>query len=142
MKNQRGHSFNYEKKRLEQSNKEVPQKINKGEGIDQKKKLKNRISATNIIEPGNPKKIKQLTRATKNSLGHKKLTPLISVIRRVLKRRPIASTNKNELVDNKAWLINIQKLASIKADCPLITQIVSQCISTTVEYATSFFKSI
>jgi hypothetical protein len=64
------------------------------------------------------------------------------VIRRVLKRRPIASTSKNELVESRAWLINIQKLASIKADCPLITQIVSQCISTTVEYATSFFKSI
>jgi hypothetical protein len=32
----------------------------------------------------------------------------------VLKRRAIASTNKNEFVDNKAWLINIQKLDKIK----------------------------
>jgi len=80
-------------------------------------------------------------RLTKKSFGHKKLTPLISVTNRVLKRRPIASTSKNELVDNNAWLINIQKLASIKGECPLIIQIVNQCISTTVEYATSFFKS-
>jgi hypothetical protein len=68
------------------------------------------------MEPGKPKKIKQFTKLTKNNLGHKKLIPLISVISRVLKRRPIASTNKNEFVDNNAWLINIQKLASIKAD--------------------------
>jgi|688.fasta_scaffold232151_4 hypothetical protein len=111
-------------------------------GKRSKKKLKKRISATNMIDPGNPKKIKQFTNATKNNLGQRKLIPLISVIRRVLKRRPIASTSKNELVESRAWLINIQKLANIKADCPLITQIVSQCISTTVEYATSFFKSI
>ena len=95
----------------------------------------------NIIDPGNPKKTNKLIRLTKKSFGHKKLTPLISVTNRVLKRRPIASTNKNELVDNKAWLISIQKLASIKGECPLIIQIVNQCISTTVEYATSFFKS-
>jgi hypothetical protein len=36
-------------------------------------------------------------------------------------------------VDKRAWLISIQKLASIKDDWPLITHIVSQCISTTVE---------
>jgi len=108
-------------------------KIKQSSGNRSKKKLKKRISATNIIEPGKPKKIKQLTKLTKNSLGHKKLIPLISVISRVLKRRPIASTNKKEFVDNKAWLISIQKLANINADCPLITQIVNQCISTTVE---------
>ncbi len=85
-------------------------------GKRSKKKLKNRISETNIIDPGKPKKTKQLTRLIKNSLGHKKFIPLISVINRVLKRRPIASTSKKELVDNKAWLISIQKLANIKAD--------------------------
>jgi hypothetical protein len=37
------------------------------------------------------------------------------------------------LVDNKAWLIIIQKLDSIKFDWPLTIHIVSQCISTTVE---------
>jgi hypothetical protein len=71
-------------------------------GNRSKKKLKNMNSATKKIEPGNPKKIKQLTKLTRKSLGHKKLIPLISVINRVLKRRPIASTNKNEFVDNKA----------------------------------------
>jgi hypothetical protein len=85
-------------------------------GKRSKKKLKNRISETNIIDPGKPKKTKQLTRLIKNNLGHKKFIPLISVINRVLKRLPIASTSKKELVDNKAWLINIQKLANIKAD--------------------------
>jgi hypothetical protein len=85
-------------------------------GNRSKKKLKNINSATKKIDPGNPKKIKQLTKLTKNSFGHKKLIPLISVIKRVLKRRPIASTNKNELVDNRAWLISIQKLANIKHD--------------------------
>jgi len=102
-------------------------------GYKSKKKLKNSISATNIIEPGNPRKINKLTNATKKSFGQRKLTPLISVISRVLNRRPIASTNKKEFVERRAWLISIQKLASIKGDCPLITQIVSQCISTTVE---------
>ena len=111
-------------------------------GKRSKKKLKNKNSAIKKIEPGNPKKIKQLIRLIKNSLGHKKLIPLISVINRVLNRLLIASTNKKELVESNAWLINIQKLASNKHDCPLIIHIVNQCISTTVEYATSFFKSI
>jgi len=102
-------------------------------GNRSKKKLKKSISAINIIDPGNPKKIKQLTKLTRKSLGHKKLIPFISVISLVLNLRPIASTNKKELVDNKAWLISIQKLANISADCPLIIQIVNQCISTTVE---------
>jgi hypothetical protein len=102
-------------------------------GKRSKKKEKKRTSATNIIEPGNPKKTKRLKRLTKNNFGHKKFKPLISVTNRVLKRRPIASTNRNEFVDKRAWLINIQKLARKSGECPLITQIANQCISTTVE---------
>ena len=102
-------------------------------GYKSKKKLKKSISATNIRDPGNPKNIKRLTRLIKKSLGHKKLTPLSSVIKRVLNLLPIASTSRNELVESKAWLISIQKLANIKDDWPLITHIVNQCISTTVE---------
>jgi hypothetical protein len=49
-----------------------------------------------------------------------------------LNLRPIASTKRNELVDSRAWLINIEKDASISDECPLKIQIVSQCISTTV----------
>jgi hypothetical protein len=71
-------------------------------GNKSKKKLKNRISATNIIEPGKPKNTRQLINATKKSLGQRKFIPLISVIRRVLKRRPIASTSKKEFVDKSA----------------------------------------
>jgi len=55
-----------------------------------------------MIDPGKPKKTKQFKRLTKNNLGHKKFIPLISVINRVLKRLPIASTNKNEFVESKA----------------------------------------
>jgi hypothetical protein len=102
-------------------------------GKTSKKKLKNKNSAMKKIEPGNPKKIKQFNKTVRNNLGHKKFIPLISVINRVLKRRFIASTKRKELVDNKAWLINIQKVDNIKEVCPLITQKVSQCISTTVE---------
>jgi len=54
------------------------------------------------MEPGNPKKTRVLTKATKKSFGHKKFKPLISVINRVLKRRLIASTRKNEFVDRSA----------------------------------------
>jgi hypothetical protein len=85
-------------------------------GKRSKKKLKKRISATNMIDPGKPKKIKQLINPIRNNLGHKKFSPLISVINRVLKRLPIASTKRNEFVESKAWLISIQKLASIRAD--------------------------
>ena len=95
-----------------------------------------------MIEPGKPKNINKFTKLTKNSLGHKKLIPFTSVISLVLKRLPIASTSKKEFVDKRAWLINIAKLASINGECPLNTQIANQCISTTVEYATNFFKSI
>jgi hypothetical protein len=55
-----------------------------------------------MIEPGKPKNTKQFNKLTKKSFGHKKFIPLISVINRVLKRRPIASTNKKELVDKRA----------------------------------------
>jgi hypothetical protein len=71
-------------------------------GNKSKKKLKNNISETNIIEPGNPKKTKEFKRVTKNSFGHKKLIPLTSVIRRVLNLLAIASTNRKELVDSRA----------------------------------------
>jgi hypothetical protein len=54
------------------------------------------------IDPGKPKKIKQLIKLTRNNFGHKKLIPLISVISLVLNRLLIASTSKNELVDNNA----------------------------------------
>jgi hypothetical protein len=85
-------------------------------GKRSKKKLKNRNSAIKKIDPGNPKKTRQFIKLIKKSLGHKKLTPLISVINRVLKRRFMASTKRNEFVERRAWLINIQKLASIKHD--------------------------
>jgi hypothetical protein len=55
-----------------------------------------------MIDPGNPKNTSKLIKLTKNNFGAKKLTPLISVTSRVLKRRPIASTKRKELVDNKA----------------------------------------
>ena len=76
--------------------------IRQSRGYKSKKKLKNRISATNMIEPGNPKNISRLTRLTRKSLGHRKFTPLISVIKRVLNRRPIASTRRKELVERRA----------------------------------------
>lgn len=102
-------------------------------GLKSKKKLKNRISEMNIIVPGNPKKISKLIRPTAKSFGHKKLTPPTSVTSLVLNLLPIASTSKNEFVERRAWLISMEKEASIRADCPLSIQIVNQCISTTVE---------
>lgn len=71
-------------------------------GNKSKKKLKNMNSAIKKIDPGKPKKIKQFNKLTINNFGHKKLTPLISVINRVLNLLFIASTNKKEFVDNKA----------------------------------------
>lgn len=68
------------------------------------------------MDPGNPRNTSVFTKPIKNSLGHKKFKPLTSVISRVLNRRLIASTRKNEFVDNKAWLISIEKLANISAD--------------------------
>jgi len=97
------------------------------------KKEKNRNSETKKIDPGKPRKINKFTSAAKNNLGHKKLRPPNSVISLVLNLLAIASTSRKELVESKACAINIQKLASIRFDCPLTTHIVSQCISTTVE---------
>ena len=71
-------------------------------GKKSNKKEKKSISAINIIEPGKPKKTNRFSRLTRKSLGARKLIPLISVTRRVLKRRPIASTNKKEFVESKA----------------------------------------
>lgn len=85
-------------------------------GNKSKRKLKNKTSAMKKIEPGKPKKTKQLTKLKRNNLGHKKFIPLISVISRVLKRRLIASTKKNEFDDSNAWLINMQKLANIRQE--------------------------
>jgi hypothetical protein len=77
-------------------------KIKHKRGNKSKKKPKNNTSVINIIEPGKPKKTNKFTKLTRKSFGHKKLIPLISVINRVLKRRPIASTSKKEFVDNSA----------------------------------------
>ena len=54
------------------------------------------------LPPFKPKKIKRLTKLNRNNLGHKKLTPLISVINRVLNLLLIASTKRKELVDKRA----------------------------------------
>lgn len=89
---------------------------NVSNGNKSKKKLKNRNSETKNIDPGNPRNIKLFSKVIKNNLGHRKLIPLISVNKRVLNLRAIASTNKNELVESKACAIIIQKLASIKFD--------------------------
>jgi|TARA_B110000503_G_C7160942_1_gene419638 hypothetical protein len=71
-------------------------------GNKSKKKLKNKNSATKKIDPGKPKKIKVLVNVIRKSLGHKKFSPLISVISLVLNRRATASTNKNEFVESSA----------------------------------------
>ena len=102
-------------------------------GNKSKKNEKKRISDTKNIEPGNPKNISIFRRVTKNNFGHKKFKPPTSDINLVLNLRAIASTSKKELVDIRAWLISIAKLANIRFDCPLIIHIVNQCISTTVE---------
>jgi hypothetical protein len=124
-----------------------PNKYNKGNknkvtnGISSSKKVKNKTSAIKKTDPGKPKKRSKFIKAKKNSRGQRKFKPLISVTNRVLKRRLIASTKKNEFDEISAWLISIPKLASKRGVWPLNTQIVNQCISTTVEYATNFFKS-
>jgi hypothetical protein len=71
-------------------------------GNKSKKKLKKRNSAIKKIEPGKPKNTKLFNKIRRNSLGHKKFIPLISVINRVLNLRFIASTSKKELVDKRA----------------------------------------
>jgi hypothetical protein len=63
---------------------------------------KNKNSEMKKIEPGKPRKIKQLSNMAKNNFGHKKLRPLISVIERVLNRRATASTSRNEFVESNA----------------------------------------
>ena len=85
-------------------------------GNRSRKKEKNKNSETKKMEPGKPKNIRVFNSAHKNNLGHIKFIPLISVISLVLNLRAIASTSKKEFVDNNAWLINIQKLASIRLD--------------------------
>jgi len=70
--------------------------------INQKKKLKNKISAIKKIDPGKPKNIKQFSKLNINSFGHKKFNPLISVSKRVLKRLFKESTKKNEFEESKA----------------------------------------
>jgi len=77
-------------------------KIRQSKGKRSKKKLKNSISETNMMDPGKPKKTNEFTSPARKSLGQRKLIPLISVISRVLKRRAIASTNKKEFVDRSA----------------------------------------
>ena len=54
------------------------------------------------MDPGNPKKIKVLSRAHRKSFGHIKFMPLTSVISLVLNLRAIASTNRKELVESRA----------------------------------------
>lgn len=85
-------------------------------GLKSKKKLKNKISEMNMIVPGNPRNINKLIRPTAKSLGHRKLIPPTSVTSRVLNRLPIASTSKKEFVERRAWLMSIEKEASIRAD--------------------------
>jgi hypothetical protein len=81
-------------------NKTIKKRVNRGKRS--KKKLKNKNSAIKKMDPGNPKNTKQFKRDIRKSFGHKKLTPLISVINLVLNLRLIASTNKKELVDKRA----------------------------------------
>lgn len=71
-------------------------------GNKSQKKRKKRTSAIKKIEPGKPRKISKFRRATKKSLGHEKLIPLISVMRRVLNLRFIISTIKKELEERRA----------------------------------------
>jgi hypothetical protein len=77
-------------------------KNNDNNGYKSKKKEKNKNSDTNNIDPGKPKNTKVLNNTTKNSFGVKKFIPLTSVIKRVLNLLLIASTSRNEFVDNNA----------------------------------------
>lgn len=85
-------------------------------GNKSKTNVKKSTSEIKNNEPGKPKKIKEFKSMAIKSFGHNILIPLISDIRRVLKRLVTASTSRNELVDSRAWLINIQKLANNKFD--------------------------
>lgn len=66
--------------------------------------------------PGKPKKTIQFTKDSKNSLGHRKFSPEISVTSLVLNLLAIESTIKNEFVDIIAWLISIAKPANQRKD--------------------------
>jgi hypothetical protein len=66
------------------------------------KNEKNKNSDTKKMDPGKPKNISKFNNEHKKSLGVKKLTPLTSVISRVLNLRAIASTSRKELVDMRA----------------------------------------
>ena len=71
-------------------------------GNKSRKKEKNKNSETKNIEPGNPRNISVFRRAHRKSFGHIKFMPLISVIRRVLNLRAIASTSRKEFVESNA----------------------------------------
>jgi hypothetical protein len=71
-------------------------------GNKSRKNEKNRNSETKKIEPGKPKNINVFSKAHKNSFGHIKFIPLISVISLVLNRLAIASTSKKEFVESSA----------------------------------------
>jgi len=71
-------------------------------GNKSKTNVKKSTSEMKNNEPGKPRKIKELRSMAIKSLGHNMLIPLISEIRRVLKRRVTASTSRKELVDKSA----------------------------------------
>jgi hypothetical protein len=85
-------------------------------GNRSKKNEKNKNSDIKNMDPGKPKNINEFRSIAKNNFGHRKFIPLISVIKRVLNLRATASTKRKELVESKAWLINIQKLAKSRFD--------------------------
>lgn len=106
------------------------------------KNEKKRISETNVKDPGNPRNNKQFMKDKINSLGQRRFNPLSSVMSRVLKRLLIASTSKNALAERSAWLTSMANPANMMGEEPEKIQMVSQCISMTVAYATIFFKSV
>ena len=71
-------------------------------GNKSRKNEKNKNSETKNIDPGKPRNIKVFNSAQRNSFGHIKFIPLISVISLVLNLLAIASTSRKELVDNSA----------------------------------------
>jgi hypothetical protein len=117
-------------------------RINASRGKASIKKEKNKNSAMKNKDPGNPRNTIQLAKVSRNNFGQRKLSPEISVTSLVLNRLAMASTIKKELVEIIAWLISIANPESHRYDWPLTTQMRSQCISTTVQKATSFLMSI
>jgi hypothetical protein len=71
-------------------------------GKRSQRKEKKRTSETNVNEPGKPKNRRQLINESINNLGQRRLSPLISVISLVLKRRLIASTRRKALAERRA----------------------------------------